>query len=212
MSGTWHSLPILGRVSTLLWVRGDFKVLATGFICLYRFSSCLVHLQRRIAHSYGVPPVQPYITRAQLKSTTAHTYAAVHQLNELQDDIWASLALIRRCHRNQILMKSEFHLPRAEQLVEIRIISPNVFRIESSGLTVYLTQCIWWWPTQERIFTERRPFDARLQAALVRLCVSRALRRMKLCLDYGGVIYYSPECVVMSRTTRWHCYTVNVPQ
>lgn len=170
-------------------------------------------LQRRMARGYSVPPAQPYITRAELKNTTAHTYTAVHQLNELQDDVWASLALIRQHHRSQILMKSEFHLPQAEQLVEIRIILPNVFRIESSGLTdsVFNSVYMMMANTREQLY-RTPPFVTRLQAVRVRLCVSRALWWIKLCLDYGGVIYYSPEYAVMSCTTWWHCHTVNVLQ
>lgn len=166
-----------------------------------------------MSRSYSVPPAQPYITEAQLKNTTAHTYKAVHQLNELQDDVWASLALIRQCHRSQILMKSEFHLPQAEQLVEIRIILPNVFRIESSGLPDSVFNSVYMMMANTRAQLYRRPpFVARLQAVRVCLSVSRALWWIKLCQDYKGVIYYSHECVVTACTTWWHCYTVNVLQ
>lgn len=74
-------------------------------------------------------------------------------------------------------MKSEFHLPQAEQLVEIRIILPNVFRIESSGLTDSVFNSVYEMmmaKTRARLY-RMPPFDARLQAERVRLCVSRAV-------------------------------------
>lgn len=67
-------------------------------------------------------------------------------------------------------------MPQAEQLVEIRIILSNVFQIESSGLTDSVFNSVYMMMANTRAQLYRTPpFDARLQAVFVRLCVERLM-------------------------------------